>query len=66
MIVGLAFGQTNLEALLFLWRLLFENFVSLFLALKSNPGTVSGKPQVVGKPQALHCAGMRTENQWIT
>lgn len=66
MILRLAFGQANLEALLLLCRLLFVNFMNLFLALKSNPGAVSGKPQVVGKPQALCCAGMCTKNQWIT
>lgn len=65
-IISLAFGQVNLEAVSFLCRLLFVNFVSLFLALLSNPRAVSGKPQVVGKPQALRHARAHTKNQWIT
>lgn len=66
MILCLAFGQVNFEAVLLLCRLLFMNFVSLFLALLSNPGAVSGKPQVVGKLQALHHARAYTKNQRIT
>lgn len=66
MILCLAFGQVNLEAVGLLCRLLFVNFMSLFLALLSNPGAVSGKPQVLGKPQAL-CHGREyTKNQWMT